>query len=129
VRARAYYLAGYEPTLQSETERILQTLLSRPSLFRRTALMSPYKESQSLFRTAVASMELSVRSGASPYQMWLKTGAKYRIQVFVREPAPDFPGVKDNQVPFSRFIDKQRRCIVRRDDFDRVIGKSGRDGH
>jgi hypothetical protein len=52
VRARAYYLAGYEPTLQSESERILQKLLSRPSLFRRTALRSPYKESQPFFRTA-----------------------------------------------------------------------------
>lgn len=30
VRARAYYLAGYEPTLESESERIVQKLLSRP---------------------------------------------------------------------------------------------------
>jgi hypothetical protein len=56
VRARAYYLAGYEPTLQSETERILLKLLSRPSLFRRTALMSPYKESQAFFRTVLSKL-------------------------------------------------------------------------
>jgi hypothetical protein len=56
VRARAYYLAGYEPSLQSETERILQKLLSRPSLFRRTALISPYKETQPFFRTALSKL-------------------------------------------------------------------------
>jgi hypothetical protein len=56
VRARAYYLAGYEPTLQSETERILQKLLSRPTLFRRTALRSPYKENQPFFRTALSKL-------------------------------------------------------------------------
>jgi hypothetical protein len=56
VRARAYYLAGHEPTLQSESERILQKLLSRPSLFRRTALRSPYKESQPLFRLALSTL-------------------------------------------------------------------------
>ena len=56
VRARAYYLAGYEPTLQSETERILQKLLSRPSLFQRTALRSPYKEGQPFFRPALSEL-------------------------------------------------------------------------
>ena len=56
VRARAYYLAGYEPSLESETERILQKLLSRPSLFRRTALISPYKETQPFFRTALSKL-------------------------------------------------------------------------
>jgi hypothetical protein len=68
VRARAYYLAGYEPTLQSESERILQKLLSRPSLFRRTALRSPYKESQPFFRTALSKLlaeKRVVRLGAS----------------------------------------------------------------
>jgi hypothetical protein len=33
VRVRAYYLAGHEPTVESESERILEKLLSRPSLF------------------------------------------------------------------------------------------------
>jgi hypothetical protein len=54
VRVRAYYLAGYEPTLQSESERISQKLLSRPSLFRRAALRSLYKESQPFFRPALS---------------------------------------------------------------------------
>jgi hypothetical protein len=68
VRARAYYLAGYEPTLQSESERILQKLLSRPSLFRRTALRSPYKESQPFFRAALSKLlaeKRVVRLGAN----------------------------------------------------------------
>jgi len=56
VRLRAYYLSGYEPTLQSESERILQKLLSRPSLFRRTALRSGYKESQPFFRPALSKL-------------------------------------------------------------------------
>jgi hypothetical protein len=56
VRLRAYYLAGYEPTLQSESERILEKLLSRPSLFRRTALRSRYKESQPFFRSALTKL-------------------------------------------------------------------------
>jgi hypothetical protein len=56
VRVRAYYLAGYEPTLRSECERILQKLLSRPSLFRRTALRSLYKESQPFFRSALSKL-------------------------------------------------------------------------
>jgi hypothetical protein len=56
VRLRAYYLSGYEPTLQSESERILQKLLSRPSLFRRTALRSRYKESQPFFRSALSKL-------------------------------------------------------------------------
>lgn len=33
VRVRAYFLAGYEPSVQSESERILEKLFSRPSLF------------------------------------------------------------------------------------------------
>jgi hypothetical protein len=68
VRAGAYYLAGYEPTLQSESERILQKLLSRPSLFRRTALRSPYKESQPFFRAALSKLlaeKRVVRLGAN----------------------------------------------------------------
>ena len=56
VRVRAYYLAGYEPTLQSESERILEKLLSRPSLFRRTALVSRYKESRPFFRSALSKL-------------------------------------------------------------------------
>jgi hypothetical protein len=56
VRARAYYLAGYEPTLESESERILQKLLSRPYLFRRIALTSPYKEGQAFFRSALSKL-------------------------------------------------------------------------
>ena len=56
VRLRAYYLSGYEPTLQSESERILQKLLSRPSLFRRTALRPRYKESQPFFRPALSKL-------------------------------------------------------------------------
>ena len=56
VRVRAYYLAGYEPSLQSESERILRKLLSRPRLFGRTALSSPYKESQPFFRSALSKL-------------------------------------------------------------------------
>ena len=56
VRLRAYYLAGYEPTLQSESERILEKLLSRPSLFRRAALSSRYKESQPFLRSALTKL-------------------------------------------------------------------------
>jgi hypothetical protein len=56
VRVRAYYLAGYEPTLQSESERILEKLLSRPSLFRLKALRSRYKESQPFFRSALSKL-------------------------------------------------------------------------
>jgi hypothetical protein len=54
VRVKAYYLAGYEPTVQTESERILQKLLSRPALFPRTALRSRYKESQPFFRSALS---------------------------------------------------------------------------
>jgi hypothetical protein len=56
VRARAYYLAGYEPTLGSESERISQKLLSRPCLFRRFALSSRYKEGQAFFRSALSKL-------------------------------------------------------------------------
>ena len=56
VRAKAYYLAGYEPTVQSESERILLKLLSRPSLFPRIALRSRYKESQPFFRSALSKL-------------------------------------------------------------------------
>jgi hypothetical protein len=56
VRVEAYYLAGYEPTVQSEGERILQKLLSRPSLFPRAALRSRYKESQPFFRSALSKL-------------------------------------------------------------------------
>jgi hypothetical protein len=56
VRARAYYLAGYEPTLESESERIIQKLLSRPCLFRRIALSSRYKEGQAFFRPALSKL-------------------------------------------------------------------------
>jgi hypothetical protein len=56
VRAGAYYLAGYEPTLESESERILQKLLSRPCLFGRIALSSRYKEGQAFFRSALSKL-------------------------------------------------------------------------
>ena len=56
VRVKAYYLAGCEPTVQSEGERILQRLLSRASLFPRTALRSRYKESQPFFRSALSKL-------------------------------------------------------------------------
>jgi len=61
VRARAYYLAGYEPTLQSESERILHKLFSRPSLFQRTALRPRYKESQPFFRPALSKLLIEKR--------------------------------------------------------------------
>jgi hypothetical protein len=56
VRVRAYYLAGYEPTVESESERTLEKLLSRPCLFRRTALSPRYKESQPFFRSALSKL-------------------------------------------------------------------------
>jgi hypothetical protein len=56
VQVRAYYLAGHQPTLQSESERILQKLLSRPCLFRRTSLSSTYKESQPFFQSALTNL-------------------------------------------------------------------------
>ena len=68
VRVRAYYLAGYEPTVESESERILEKLLSRPSLFRRTALRSRYKESHSFFQSALSKLlteKRAVRLGVS----------------------------------------------------------------
>ena len=61
VKVRAYYLAGHEPTVQSESERILEKLLSRPSLFRRTALRSRYKESQPFFRSALSKLQTEKR--------------------------------------------------------------------
>jgi hypothetical protein len=56
VRVRAYYLAGYEPTLESESKRILGKLLSQPRLFRRTALTPRYKETQPFFRSALSKL-------------------------------------------------------------------------
>jgi hypothetical protein len=56
VRVRAYYLAGYEPTVESESKRTLEKLLSRPCLFRRTALSPRYKESQPFFRSALSKL-------------------------------------------------------------------------
>jgi hypothetical protein len=56
IRVGAYYLAGYEPTLKSESDRILQKLQSRPCLFRRSVLSSRYKESQPFFRSALAKL-------------------------------------------------------------------------
>src|SRR5260370_4396303 len=49
VQVRAYYLAGYEPTLESESQRILGKLLSQPRLFLRTALTPRYKKTQPCF--------------------------------------------------------------------------------
>jgi hypothetical protein len=56
VRVRAYYLAGCEPTLESESKRILGKLLSQPRLFRRTALTPRYKETQPFFRSALSKL-------------------------------------------------------------------------
>jgi hypothetical protein len=56
VRVRAYYLAGYEPTLQSESKRIIEQLLSQPRLFRRTGLIPRFKEAQPLFRSALSKL-------------------------------------------------------------------------
>lgn len=56
VRVRAYYLAGYEPTVESESERTLEKLLSRPGLFRRITLSPRYKESQPFFRSALSKL-------------------------------------------------------------------------
>jgi hypothetical protein len=56
VRVRAYYLAGYEPTVESESQRILEKLLSQPRLFRRTALTPRYKETQPFFRSALSEL-------------------------------------------------------------------------
>src|SRR5215470_15590632 len=56
VRVRAYYLAGFEPTLESESKRIVEKLLSQPRLFRRTALRSHYKETQPLCRSALSKL-------------------------------------------------------------------------
>jgi hypothetical protein len=61
IRARAYYLAGYEPTLESESERISQKLLSRPCLFRRIALSSRHKEGQAFFRSALSKLLIERR--------------------------------------------------------------------
>jgi hypothetical protein len=56
VRVRAYYLAGYEPTLESESDRIVEKLLSQPRLFRRTALSSKYQETRPFFRAALSKL-------------------------------------------------------------------------
>jgi len=56
VRVRAYYLAGYEPTFESEAKRISEKLLSEPRLFRRTALRPKYQEIQPLFRSALSKL-------------------------------------------------------------------------
>ena len=56
VRVRAYYLAGHEPTLESESGRVLEKLLSQPRLFRRAALTSRYKEAQPFFRSALSQL-------------------------------------------------------------------------
>jgi hypothetical protein len=56
VRVRAYYLAGYEPTFESEAKRILEKLLSEPRLFQRTALRPKYQEIQPFFRSALSKL-------------------------------------------------------------------------
>ena len=56
VRVKAYYLAGCEPTLDSECARIVEKLLSQPRLFRKTALSSKYKEALPFFRAALTKL-------------------------------------------------------------------------
>jgi hypothetical protein len=56
VHAGAYYLAGHEPTIETERRKILQTLLSRPRLFRESSLKPKIKESQRYFRSALSEL-------------------------------------------------------------------------
>lgn len=74
VRMRAYYLAGYEPTVESEAKRILEKLLSEARLFRRTALRPKYQEIQPFFRSALSKLladkqvfKLGIRGGEGEY--------------------------------------------------------------
>jgi hypothetical protein len=56
VHAGAYYLAGHEPTIETERGKIVQTLLSRPRLFRESLLKPKRKENQRYFRSALSEL-------------------------------------------------------------------------
>ena len=56
VHAGAYYLAGHEPTIETERRKIVQTLLSRPRLFRESSLKPKIKENQRFFRSALSEL-------------------------------------------------------------------------
>jgi|ERR1700756_184179 hypothetical protein len=56
VHAGAYYLAGHEPTIETERRKIVQTLLSRPRLFRESSLKPKIKENQRYFRSALSEL-------------------------------------------------------------------------
>jgi len=56
VHAGAYYLAGHEPTIETERGRLVQTLLSRPRLFKESSLKPKIKDSQRYFRSALSEL-------------------------------------------------------------------------
>jgi hypothetical protein len=56
IHARAYYLAGHEPTIETERKRVLQQLLLRPRLFKQGSLSPKHKENQSYFRHALSEL-------------------------------------------------------------------------
>ena len=56
VHAGAYYLAGHEPTIETERRKIVQILLSRPRLFRESSLKPKRKENQRHFRSALSEL-------------------------------------------------------------------------
>lgn len=56
VHAGAYYLAGHEPTIETERRKIVQTLLSRPRLFKESSLKPKIKENQRFFRSALSEL-------------------------------------------------------------------------
>lgn len=56
VHAGAYYLTGHEPTVETERRRIVQTLLSRPRLFKQSSLKPKLKENQPFFRSALSAL-------------------------------------------------------------------------
>ena len=88
------------------------------------------REGGKILATLLSDLKQHVQVGMTGLEVdaWVASEiTRHGATATYKEPVPDFPGVKDNQVPFSRF--KQRRCIVRRNDFDRVVGESGRDGH
>jgi hypothetical protein len=56
VHAGAYYLAGHEPTIETERRKIVETLLSRPRLFKEGSLKPKIKENQRYFRSALSEL-------------------------------------------------------------------------
>ena len=56
VHARAYYLAGLEPTIDTARDKIVQKLLSRPRLFRESALRPRFRETWPSFRAALSEL-------------------------------------------------------------------------